>query len=1019
MGKKKYLLVSTLILSTLGATALSSCGTNNPPAVNNQKEFQVKLQYNGNEGAVYADYTSGTLVDSTKVKISIYPNDGYEISSIKVNNEDKAIEKSFYFTPIEGENIVAVTFTKTSIMPVEDTYTIKTLVNKGGIITPSKTSGTVGEKVAFEVTPDQGYELTLLKINDAEVSLATREFAPIKGENTISAEFSKLLLPPSEETFTIKTIIGEGGNVTTNKVNGNVGETVTFTITTEDGYEIESIKINGAEVSLTTREFTPIKGENTLEVTFKEIVIVPTQDTYTIKTLVNEGGAITPNKTAGNVGEIVSFGVTIDEGFELVSLKINNAEVSLTTREFSPIKGENVIEATFSKTIIPTIDTYSILITSDSNGVVTVDKSTGNVGDLVKITIVANEGFELATLKINGIDVSLETREFAPIKGMNTIDVTFKVTNLINRGFEYTGLDYTRKTDFKDLNDFGNSIVDNLEKLNVAEFKQPTYRETFLKFLSSIDGYNLLAVRYGIQKNTLNAVLSSTEFMNALQSVKDGFGFNSETINGLIKFVSYFVNNYSLEDCAAILGFLAIYGGGTAFNVYITGYGDIDYISSLDEGIAAFKDENDVVNYALDLKNNSRMDIITPLAKFLDTTDILTEFIFRIVKDLLAEDYTVDSLSKVISNFITLIDGVFGNHNINLTDEDYTELFKFIYKLFDRHFFSKNSFKLMLSKLAANGDPVDLLYSTFTKDYTSVKGITLIFSNIIKILNENSDLTYYLFKLIGKAASKVDTNFISDLVTIVGNPSSSAEIITSQIIVKISKLINSSINMLYPFNNEFVELLKGSTNAISSLIDIAKTGVINDLNIVKIIDMNTLVTNLVEYSKYDEDNLTSEQVSSIYEYYTSTLQLITTPTKVLANYQFVVDDVYKIGDEINAKVFIESEEVTGSFKISGFDSSYAHKGKIRLESTDGFVAYFNYEVNNSGDKMSIYPYISCDLNATTLDGNYFVIVSPDGTKSYEKLDSFTHSPLDTSTAGEKIGYIKYKNDFYFFKYTVR
>ena len=115
----------------------------------------------------------------------------------------------------------------------------------------------------------------------------------------------------------------------------------------------------------------------------------------------------------------------------------------------------------------------------------------------------------------------------------------------------------------------------------------------------------------------------------------------------------------------------------------------------------------------------------------------------------------------------------------------------------------------------------------------------------------------------------------------------------------------------------------------------------------------------------------------------------------------------------------ESEEVTGSFKISGFDSSYAHKGKIRLESTDGFVAYFNYEVNNSGDKMSIYPYISCDLNATTLDENYFVIVSPDGTKSYEKLDSFTHSPLDTSTAGEKIGYIKYKNDFYFFKYTVR
>ena len=1019
MGKKKYLLVSTLILSTLGATALSSCGTNNPPAVNNQKEFQVKLQYNENEGAVYADYTSGTLVDSTKVKISIYPNDGYEISSIKVNNEDKPIEKSFYFTPIEGENIVAVTFAKINETPTEDTYTIKTIVNEGGVVTPSKTTGIVGEKVTFEVTPDQGYELTLLEINGVEVELTTREFTPIKGENTISAEFSKLLLPPSEDTFTIKTIVDEGGSVTTNKLNGNVGETVTFTITTEDGYELESIKINGTEVALTTREFTPIKGENTLEVTFKEVVIVPTQETYTIRTLVNEGGAITPSKTEGNVGETVSFGVTIDEGYELTSLKINNVEVSLSTREFTPIKGENIIEGTFDKIIIPTIDTYSISVTSDSNGVVTVDRSTGNVGDVVKITIVANEGYELATLKINGSDVTLETREFTPIKGVNTIEVTFKTTNLINRGFEYTGLNYTRKTDFKDLNDFGNAIVDNLEKLNVAEFKQPTYRQTFLNFLSSIDGYNLLAVRYGIQKSTLNSVLSSTEFINALQSIEGGFGFNSDTINTLIKFISYFVNNYSLEDCAAILGFLAIYGGGTAFNVYITGYGDSDYISSLDEGIAAFKDENDIVNYALNLKNNSKMDVTTPLSKFLDTTDILTEFLFRIVKDLLIEDYTVDSLTEVVSNFVTLLDGIFGNHNINLTDEDYTELFKFIYKLFDSHFFSKNSFKLMLSKLAINGDPVDLLYSTFTKDYNSVKGITLMFSSIVKILNENSDLTYYLFKLLGKAASKVDTDFISDLVTIVGNPSSSTETITSQIIVKISKLINSSINMLYPFNDEFIELLKDSTNAVSSLIDIVKTGVINDLSIVKVIDMNTLVTNLVEYSKYDENNLTSEQVRSIYEYYTSTLQLITTPTKVLANYQFVIDDVYKVGDEVGVKVFIENEDVTNTFKISGFDSSYVHKGKIRLESPDGFVAYFNYEVNNSGDKMSIYPYITCDLNATTLDGDYFVIVAPDGTKSYETLDSFTHSPLDTSTTGDKIGYIKYKNDYYFFKYSVR
>ena len=417
MGKKKYLLVSTLILSTLGATALSSCGTNNPPAVNNQKEFQVKLQYNENEGAVYADYTSGTLVDSTKVKISIYPNDGYEISSIKVNNEDKPIEKSFYFTPIEGENIVAVTFAKINETPTEDTYTIKTIVNEGGVVTPSKTTGIVGEKVTFEVTPDQGYELTLLEINGVEVELTTREFTPIKGENTISAEFSKLLLPPSEDTFTIKTLVSEGGVVTPSKTTGIVGEKVTFEVTPDQGYELTLLEINGVEVELTTREFTPIKGENTISAEFSKLLLPPSEDTFTIKTIVDEGGSVTTNKLNGNVGETVTFTITTEDGYELESIKINGTEVALTTREFTPIKGENTLEVTFKEVVIvPTQETYTIRTLVNEGGAITPSKTEGNVGETVSFGVTIDEGYELTSLKINNVEVSLSTREFTRLK---------------------------------------------------------------------------------------------------------------------------------------------------------------------------------------------------------------------------------------------------------------------------------------------------------------------------------------------------------------------------------------------------------------------------------------------------------------------------------------------------------------------------------------------------------------------------------------------------------------------------
>lgn len=168
MKKRKFLLVSTLILSSLVMTSLSSCTIGDSSNIVNEKKFSIKLNYDESKGEVFSDLSSGTLVESTKVKISIFPNDGYEISSIKINGTDHAIETPFYFTPIEGENTVAVEFASTTEVPTEETYTIKTLVTQGGVVTPNKESGVVGEKVTFEVTPDEGYELVNLKINDVE-----------------------------------------------------------------------------------------------------------------------------------------------------------------------------------------------------------------------------------------------------------------------------------------------------------------------------------------------------------------------------------------------------------------------------------------------------------------------------------------------------------------------------------------------------------------------------------------------------------------------------------------------------------------------------------------------------------------------------------------------------------------------------------------------------------------------------------------------------------------------------------
>ena len=65
------------------------------------------------------------------------------------------------------------------------------------------------------------------------------------------------------------------GTVTADKTNGDVGQTVTLTITPNEGYEIDSVKANDKVLSGTTYSFKLVEGENNVEVTFKAKAVEP------------------------------------------------------------------------------------------------------------------------------------------------------------------------------------------------------------------------------------------------------------------------------------------------------------------------------------------------------------------------------------------------------------------------------------------------------------------------------------------------------------------------------------------------------------------------------------------------------------------------------------------------------------------------------------------------------------------------------------------------------------------------
>lgn len=151
---------------------------------------------------------------------------------------------------------------------------------------------------------------------------------------------------PTEKYYTVVIENSENGTVIADKTSGVVGDTVNLTITPDNGYQISEIFINGVSKSLSLTSFMPSEGKNVVKVVFSQIM---PKDTFTINVMTDGNGTVDVSKTSGEVGEIVTFTISPNEGYATKEIIINNNSVPLSTSSFYPIKGVNTISVSFEK----------------------------------------------------------------------------------------------------------------------------------------------------------------------------------------------------------------------------------------------------------------------------------------------------------------------------------------------------------------------------------------------------------------------------------------------------------------------------------------------------------------------------------------------------------------------------------------------------------------------------------------------------------------------------------------------
>ena len=399
-----------------------------------------------------------------------FPNEVYDNATLYVPDKTN-YESSTYWKKFKNIKLLE-----------EDAQYVLTITSSGnGVVSfngvnsrnTSRTYNVVeGTNATLTLTPDNGYKLASLKVNNTNVTSSVTNnkytISNIQKNTTVVATFEEI--PPTYYNLTL-TASGSG-MITYNGVNTRnttrtnsvvEGTNATLTFTPDNGYRLASVRVNNSDVtaSVLNNSYTikNIRQNTTVSAIFEQ---TPTTF-YTLSITAAGNGSVsygTTNVRGGAKNISVSEGTnatitfTPDNGYRLASLKVNStdvtANVSNNAYTISNIRRNTTVSATFEQ--IP-VATFDLKITATGNGRATYDgydirnntwTFSRDRGTNCIITFTPDEGNRIASVTMNGSIVN--TSSALTISDMNEnkiVVVTFVLDEQQENTFTEGGINYS------------------------------------------------------------------------------------------------------------------------------------------------------------------------------------------------------------------------------------------------------------------------------------------------------------------------------------------------------------------------------------------------------------------------------------------------------------------------------------------------------------------------------------------------------------------------------------------------
>ena len=402
--------------------------------------YALTITAEGN-GAVYYDGTTikeeiktFTVNEGTSATITLTPDNGYRVKSVKVNGYDmtaSVANNEFYVRNISSATTVEVEFEAIpQVLPT--TYTLSVTATGNGTAIFDGTSVrnrtytfTVDEGTSATITysPDNGYRVKTVKVNGTDVTanVTNNEFyvRNIRSNTTVEVEFEAI--PPTTYSLSVRAM-GNGSVYCNNVViregtktfTKNEGTSETITLAPDNGFRIKYVTVNGTDVTanISNNEYAVrnIRSNTTVEVEF-EAIPIPTHTltvkaagngsaSYNVTTVRNGTQAFTVNE-----GETVTVVFSPDNGNSVGSVTVNGEDVTEQAQNnwymINSLTENTTVEVTFDENVkAVTAEGVNYTVTSQTERTVTL--AGGNYGQV--LTVPAQVTANGRTWRVTGID---------------------------------------------------------------------------------------------------------------------------------------------------------------------------------------------------------------------------------------------------------------------------------------------------------------------------------------------------------------------------------------------------------------------------------------------------------------------------------------------------------------------------------------------------------------------------------------------------------------------------------------